>query len=110
MWDALAGDVWIAGGEIGLAGNCPTAIAIRAACAAAASGMDGGLPTVSIRTAPPNVPFAAIAHAFWGERQVALAVPLVKQFFAACAATEIGERFAHIDHLLQIKKQRDPQL
>ena len=106
----LAGDIWIAGGEVGLAGNGPTAVAIRAACAAAASGMDGGLPTVSIRTAPPNVPFAAIAYAFWGERQVALAVPLVKQFFAACAATEIGERFAHIDHLLQIKKQRDPQL
>ena len=58
---------------------------------------------MSIRAAPPNVPFAAIAHAFWGERQVALAVPLVKQFFAACAVTEIGERFAHIDHLLQIK-------
>ena len=99
----LAGDIWIAGGEVGFAGNGPTAVAIRAACAAAASGMDGGLPTVSIRTAPPNVPFAAIAHAFWGQRQVALAVPLVKQFFAACAATEIGERFAHIDHLLQIK-------
>ena len=106
----LAGDVWIAGGEVGFTRNGPTAVAIRAACAAAASGMDGGLPTVSIRTAPPNVPFAAIAYAFWGERQVALAVPLVKQFFAACAATEIGERFAHIDHLLQIKKQRDPQL
>ena len=109
-WVPLAGDIWIAGGEVGFAGDGPTAVAIRAACAAAASGMDGGLPTVSIRTAPPNVPFAAIAHAFWGERQVALAVPLVKQFFAACAATEIGERFAHIDHLLQIKKQRDPQL
>ena len=106
----LAGDVWIAGGEVGFTRNGPTAVAIRAACAAAASGMDGGLPTVSIRTAPPNVPFAAIAYAFWGQRQVALAVPLVKQFFAACAATEIGERFAHIDHLLQIKKQRDPQL
>ena len=106
----LAGDVWIAGGEVGFTRNGPTAVAIRAACAAAASGMDGGLPTVSIRTAPPNVPFAAIAYAFWGQRQVALAVPLVKQFFAACASTEIGERFAHIDHLLQIKKQRDPQL
>lgn len=109
-WVPLAGDIWIAGGEVGFAGDGPTAVAIRAACAAAASGMDGSLPTVSIRTAPPNVPFAAIAHAFCGQRQVALAVPLVKQFFAACAATEIGERFAHIDHLLQIKKQRDPQL
>ena len=106
----LAGDIWITSGEIGLAGNGPPAVAIRAASATAASRIYSSLPTVSIRTAPPNVPFAAIAYAFWGERQVALAVPLVKQFFAACAATEIGERFAHIDHLLQIKKQRDPQL
>ena len=109
-WVPLAGDVWIAGGEIGLAGNGPPAVAIRAASATAASRIYSSLPNVSIRTAPPNVPFAAIAHAFWGERQVALAVPLVKQFFAACAATEIGERFAHIYHLLKIKKQRDPQL
>ena len=109
-WVPLAGELGVSGGEVCFARDGPTAVAIRAACAAAASGMDRGSPTVSIRTAPPNVPFAAIAYAFWGERQVALAVPLVKQFFAACAATEIGERFAHIDHLLQIKKQRDPQL
>ena len=109
-WVPLAGELGIVGGEIVFSAQECAIAANWAAGAAAASGMDGGLPTVSIRTAPPNVPFAAIAHAFWGERQVALAVPLVKQFFAACAATEIGERFAHIDHLLQIKKQRDPQL
>ena len=106
----LAGDIWITSGKVGLAGNGPTTVTIRAARATAAARIYSSLPAVSIRTAPPNVPFAAIAYAFWGERQVALAVPLVKQFFAACAATEIGERFAHIDHLLQIKKQRDPQL
>ena len=106
----LAGDIWITSGKVGLAGNGPTTVTIRAARATAAARIYSSLPAVSIRAVPPNIPFTAIAHAFWGERQVALAVPLVKQFFAACAATEIGERFAHIDHLLQIKKQRDPQL
>ena len=106
----LAGDIWITSGKVGLAENGPTTVTIRAARATAAARIYSSLPAVSIRAVPPNVPFAAIAYAFWGERQVALAVPLVKQFFAACAATEIGERFAHIDHLLKIKKQRDPQL
>ena len=106
----LAGDIWITSGKVGLAGNGPTTVTIRAARATAAARIYSSLPAVSIRAVPPNIPFTAIAHAFWGERQVALAVPLVKQFFAACAATEIGERFAHIDHLLKIKKQRDPQL
>ena len=106
----LAGDIWITSGKVGLAGNGPTTVTIRAACATAAARIYSSLPAVSIRAVPPNIPFTAIAHAFWSQRQVALAVPLVKQFFAACAATEIGERFAHIDHLLKIKKQRDPQL
>ena len=109
-WMPLAGDIWIPSGKVGLAGNGPTTVTIRAARATAAARIYSSLPAVSIRAVPPNIPFTAIAHAFWGERQVALAVPLVKQFFAACEATEIGERFAHIDHLLKIKKQRDPQL
>lgn len=58
----------IPGCQISFSRDRPATTAIWTSCAAAAPGMDSRLPAVSIRTAPPNTPFAAVTHRFRSKR------------------------------------------
>ena len=95
----LAGEVGISGGEVCFAGDGAPTCAIGAACAAAAAGVDGGLPVVAVGAGPPYAALAAAGDGLWGEREIFLGVPLDEELFAVFAVTEIGQGFAHDDHL-----------
>ena len=95
----LAGEVGISGGEVCFAGDGAPTCAIGPACAAAAAGVDGGLPVVAVGAGPPYAALAAAGDGLWGEREIFLGVPLDEELFAVFAVTEIGQGFAHDDHL-----------
>lgn len=95
----LAGELGISGGEVCFAGDGAAACAIGAACAAAAASVDGCLPVVAVGAGPPYAVLAAAGDGLWGEREIFLGVPLDEELFAVFAVTEIGQGFAHGDHL-----------
>ena len=96
----LAGELGISGGEVCFAVDGAPVCAEGAACAAAAAGVDGGLPVVAVGACPPYAVLAAAGDGLWCEGQVACAVPLGEEFFAVFAVAEVGQGFAHGDHLL----------
>ena len=98
-WVTLAGELGVSGGEVCFAGDGAAACAIGTACAAAATGVDGGLPVVAVNAGPPYAVLAAAGDGLWGEREIFLGVPLDEELFAVFAVTEIGQGFAHGDHL-----------
>ena len=104
-WVPLAGELGVSGGEVCFAGDGAAACAIGTACAAAATGVDGGLPVVAVGAGPPYAVLAAAGDGLWCEGEIFLGVPLGEEFFAVFAVAEIGQGFAHGDHL-QNKKAR----
>ena len=98
-WVPLAGELGVSGGEVCFAGDGAAACAIGTACAAAATGVDGGLPVVAVNAGPPYAVLATAGDGLWGEREIFLGVPLDEELFAVFAVTEIGQGFAHGDHL-----------
>ena len=95
----LAGELGISGGEVCFAGDGAAACAIGAACAAAAASVDGCLPVVAVGAGPPYAVLAAAGDGLWCEGEIFLGVPLGEEFFAVFAVAEIGQGFAHDDHL-----------
>lgn len=104
-WMPFGGEIRVTGCEVCFAGDGAAACAIGTACAAAATGVDGGLPVVAVNAGPPYAVLAAAGDGLWGEREIFLGVPLDEELFAVFAVTEIGQGFAHGDHL-QNKKAR----
>ena len=107
LWVPLAGELGVSGGEVCFAGDGAAACAIGAACAAAAAAasVDGCLPVVAVGAGPPYAVLAAAGDGLWCEGEIFLGVPLGEEFFAVFAVAEIGQGFAHGDHL-QNKKAR----
>ena len=91
----LGGNVRVQGPEIPAVCNALSG-AVGTAAVFSGPGIDGALPFVALRAAPPDFCLAAVGYGFGRQYFVFVGMPLLQKLCFSAAGAVFGQRFAHI--------------